>query len=715
VARSLYSSSWYRVAPLRPRLRAHVHIYRQIFRGQLWYVLQDRTSGRYNRLTPAAHLVVSLMDGRRTVQEIWDTACVELDENCPTQDEIVQVLAQLHQSDALQLDISPDAVQVADRVRKMRWRKLAMSIANPMAIRLPLLDPDRFLSATMPLLRPFYSWPGVLLLFGFVLYSAVVAGSHWQQITTDVSDRVLAAESLLLLFLTYPLVKALHELGHAYAVKKWGGEVHEIGVMFLVFTPVPYVDASASSGFPEKWRRAFVALAGIAVELILASLALYVWLNAQEGLLRAFAFNVMFIGGVSTLLVNGNPLLRFDGYYALCDLIEIPNLATRGNRYIGYLVMRYAFGVRDQESPATAPGEAAWLGGYAVASFVYRLTVVFAITIFVASQFFVIGVLLAIWGVAMMLVYPIGKQLRFLFTSPALREKRRRAVATVGGVVAVAAAVLVLVPLPYSTVSSGVIWVPGDSIVHARTEGNVVRLLRQPHERVAAGEPIVALDDPLLDARVRVQEAKTEGLRLRFVAAVVKDQVEAQIAAEELKHAEADLALLKQRQGDLTVLSPSDGEFVVTQPADIVGSFARKGDVLGYVLRRDKPSIQVIVPEDEADLVRNRNTGLEFRIAHQIGTIRHATIARELPMVTDRLPSAALSTAGGGDIAMDPTDTSRARALTKSLQFEITVDEPLNVPTLGERVYVRFRHNDEALAFRAYRTVRQLFLSRFNV
>jgi len=130
VARSLYSSSWYCVAPLRPRLRAHVHIYRQIFRGQLWYVLQDRTSGRYNRLTPAAYLVVSLMDGRRTVQEIWDTACVELDENCPTQDEIVQVLAQLHQSDALQLDISPDAVQVADRVRKMRWRKLAMSVSG---------------------------------------------------------------------------------------------------------------------------------------------------------------------------------------------------------------------------------------------------------------------------------------------------------------------------------------------------------------------------------------------------------------------------------------------------------------------------------------------------------------------------------------------------------------------------------------------------------
>ena len=106
-------------------------------------------------------------------------------------------------------------------------------------------------------------------------------------------------------------MKALHELGHSYAVKRWGGEVHEIGIMFLVFMPVPYVDASESAGFQSKWQRAFVGAAGILVEIFLASLALFIWLNAEEGLVRAFAFNVMLIGGVSTLFFNGNPLLRF--------------------------------------------------------------------------------------------------------------------------------------------------------------------------------------------------------------------------------------------------------------------------------------------------------------------------------------------------------------------------------------------------------------------
>src|SRR6266700_3652649 len=117
--------------------------------------------------------------------------------------------------------------------------------------------------------------------------------------------------------------------------------------MFLVFMPVPYVDASSSASFREKWRRALVGSAGIIVELLLASFALFVWLDAEEGLVRGFAYNVMLIGGISTVLFNGNPLLRFDGYYVLADLLEIPNLADRSKKYIGHLLIRYIFGVKD--------------------------------------------------------------------------------------------------------------------------------------------------------------------------------------------------------------------------------------------------------------------------------------------------------------------------------------------------------------------------------
>ena len=274
------------------------------------------------------------MDGLRTIQQIWDSACAELGDDVLTQEEFIRLLAQLHQSDVLHADVAPDTREATDRDGKQRRRKLVMSILNPMAIRLPLLDPDDFLTATMPLVRPFISWFGAILFLAVAGYGLVLAVMHWAELTENITDQILATESLWLLAVTYPLVNALHELGHGYATKQFGGEVHEIGIMFLVLIPVPYVDASAASGFRDKSKRMIVGAIGIMVELFLGSLALFVWLGAEPGAVHAVAYNVMLISGVSTILFNGNPLLRFDGYYVLADALEIPNLGSRLTKYL---------------------------------------------------------------------------------------------------------------------------------------------------------------------------------------------------------------------------------------------------------------------------------------------------------------------------------------------------------------------------------------------
>ena len=168
----------------------------------------------------------------------------------------------------------------------------------------------------------------------------VLAGVHWPELSENLADRVLAVENLLVMWLCFPVVKFLHELGHAYAVKNGGGEVHEMGIMLLVFTPVPYVDASAASGFRSKWRRALVGAAGMLTEILIAAVFIVVWVAAEPGWLRAIAFNVGLSAGVSTVIFNANPLLRFDGYYILSDLIEVPNLGARGNQYWRYLLER---------------------------------------------------------------------------------------------------------------------------------------------------------------------------------------------------------------------------------------------------------------------------------------------------------------------------------------------------------------------------------------
>src|SRR6185436_15722548 len=325
VSEDLYSPSWYRVANLRPRLRGHVRIHRHHYRGELWYVLEDRVSRRMHRFNPQAHYVIGLMDGRRTVQALWDAAIERFGDDAPTQDEVIRLLGQLHAADVLQTEMAPDVDEILRRAQKTRQRSLMQKL-SPLALRIPLVDPERFLERWLPYYRWLFGPAGALLWLMVVGTGLALATAHWRELTESMSDRVLAPRNLLLLALTFPLVKLLHELGHACATKAWGGEVHDMGVMLLVLMPVPYVDATASSAFRETRRRVVVGAAGILVETFVASLALFVWLQAEPGTLRAMLYDVMLIAGVSTVVFNGNPLLRFDGYYILADLLQMPNL-----------------------------------------------------------------------------------------------------------------------------------------------------------------------------------------------------------------------------------------------------------------------------------------------------------------------------------------------------------------------------------------------------
>lgn len=713
--KSFYSGDWYRVAGLRPRLRLNAGIHRQEFRGGLWYVLQDRVSGRFYRFSPEAWLVISLFDGKRSVAEIWDLACGRLGDDVLTQSEIIGLLSQLHQANVLQGDVMPNVDEMLHRAEKQERRKRILSFANPLAMRLPLIDPDNFLSATMPLVRPLFGWLGALLFLGLLGYALVLAGIYWSALTENIADRVLVGDSIVLLILTYPFVKALHELGHGYAVKRWGGEVHEIGIMFLVFMPVPYVDASAASEFREKHRRAIVGAAGILVELFLASLAMLVWVQIEEGLTRAFAFNIMLIGGVSTLLFNGNPLLRFDGYYILADLIEIPNLDLRSKSYVAYLVKRYLFGIENVDNPATAPGEPKWLFTYAIAAFFYRLFIIAAIVIFVAASFHLIGAVLAIWSVIMMFGVPLVKRGWFLLTSPTLRRRRGRALMVTAGTIGTVVAAITLVPLPYATLAEGVVWTSQEAAVYAGGSGHVSALSTEPNGGVTAGAELLRLDDPVLVARFVALEAKAIELRYRVAAVAFDQPAEAKVVRARLKKAEEDLADARIALTDLEVRSPATGRFVLPEGDDVIGRYYDKGELIGYVADFTDPVLVVVVPEESADLVRTGTTAVEFRFTDDMARVWPARVRREVPEITDRLPTAALATIGGGALSVDPDSPGGLRSLNKVLQLELEFDRSIEVPGLGGRVHVIFRHEDQAIAVRAWRALRQLFLREFNV
>jgi putative peptide zinc metalloprotease protein len=205
---------------------------------------------------------------------------------------------------------------------------------------------------------------------------------------------------------------------------------------------------SASSAFPDKRDRALVAAAGMGVELFLAGLAMFVWLLAEPGLLRAVAFNTMLVAGVSTLVFNGNPLLRYDGYYVLSDILDIPNLLQRANGQLTYLVKRWLLGMKQVRPVTRSKREQVWLLAYAIASWTYRLIVFPAILLFVSQQFFGLGVLLTAAAFIAWVLVPLGKFVHFLATDPGLNQTRWRAVAVCGGGALAAIGIISLLPLP---------------------------------------------------------------------------------------------------------------------------------------------------------------------------------------------------------------------------------------------------------------------------
>jgi putative peptide zinc metalloprotease protein len=717
VSEALLSSSWYRVAGVKPRLRAHARLHRMRYRGELWYLLQDPVSNRVHRFTPSARFVIAAMNGERTVQQLWELTNRKLGEDAPSQDEIIHLLGQLHAADLLQSDATPDATELFERGERQERASRARSYLNPMAIRVHLWDPDRILNRIRPLVNFLWSRWGGLLWLVVVVPALVLVPSQWAELTGNFSDRIFAAGNLALLWLVFPLIKAMHEFGHAAAIKRGGGEVHDVGIVMLVLIPVPYVEASASTVFKSKFHRAVVGASGMAVELFIAAIAFYLWLLVEPSTMRAAMFNIMAVAGVSTLVFNGNPLLRYDAYYILSDLIEMPNLASRSLRYWGYLIERYAFGVVDATTPEVQRAEKAWLLAYGVLSTIYRVFVTIAIALFIASEFFFIGVVLAIWAVVAMAVVPVVKSVRHM-GSARLRPQRKRIWAVSAGACVVALAVLFVVPAPFRTEAEGVAWLPQSALVRAGHEGFVERLVVQPGTRVAAGELLIDLRDPALEATARVSEAKVAELEAQYGALMIGDRAQAAIVLDQLDAERAALASARERVESLSARAQSAGTFMVSKAQDLPGRFFRQGELLGYVV--DKPELvaRVVVGQESADVVRASTTRVQVRLAHDPHVRRHGRLQREVPSGDEYLPSRVLSTEGGGQLATDPRDAKGARTLERTFQFDVAVaaDSPEAATFFfGERVHALFEHPAEPIARQWYRSVRRLFLSQFHV
>lgn len=715
MADSLFSPSWYRVADLKPRLRSHAQIHRHQYRGQVWYILQDLSSERFHRFSPSAYTIIGLMDGQRTVQEIWDTALAQLGDDAVSQDEVIQLLGQLHSADVLQSDVPPDTAELFRRhqkqVRTQRQRKL-MSL---FAWQIPLFDPERLLERLMPYVQPLFSWAGLALWCTVVGTALVLGWTHWPDLSENALDQLLLPHNLLLMWLLFPLIKLLHEFGHAFAVKAYGGEVHEMGVMILVLTPIPYVDASSAWAFRSKWQRVLVGGAGMVVEVFIAALALFLWLNVEPGILRSLCYNTILIAGISTVLFNANPLLRFDGYYMLMDYLEIPNLRQRATQYLIHLCERYLFGRREADPPNASAGERAWFVGFSVTSFIYRILVILAILLFLGEQSLLLGLIFAGSTAFAWFVLPAMKIGNYLANSPRIRRVRFRAVTAASLVLGTLVFLLAAVPVPLRTLTEGVVWVREEGIVRAAADGFVTRVVATPGTWVKPGDVLVECHDLELTTEVSTLEGQLRELDARYRQALVDSRVRAELVDEQRKVVQENLVRARERLQELTVTARAAGLFIMPKAGDLPRRFVRRGETLAHIVDLDTVTVRTLVSQEQIDLVRQDTRSVEVRLAERFGTVAHASMQRAVPAATNELPSAALGTQGGGSVAVDPSDAQGRKSVQKYFQVDVELAGEKRPVNIGGRAYVRFDHGWEPLAFQWYRGARQVFLSRLNV
>lgn len=709
---SVFSSQWYRVAGLHPSLRPQLRVTRQIHRREVWYVLADPLSGRFHRMNAAAYAFVGRCDGRRSVEALSEALLAEAPEEALTQDEIVRLLVQLNQRGLIQCELTPDVAAIFHRELQASQRRRRLGV-NPLAFRLRLGDP----SALLARFDPWLGWlmSGWMLLFLAVLIvgGGLVAAMHFDRLEADVRTWMATPRFLLIAWLIYPLIKTVHELAHGLAVRRYGGEVHQVGVSLLLLTPAPFVDASAASAFRHASQRLAVSAAGILTELAIAGAALVLWALVEPGLVRDVSLVAAVIGGVSTVLFNGNPLLRFDAYCMLCDAFDLPNLATRSTAFWRYLLLGRVLGLADVPSPEPGRGERPWLLLYAPASWLYRAFLSVAIVGWVGSWSMVLGVLAGVAMLGALLVMPVVIFWRRLLRL-ALPEAQRRRALRAAGALCIGCVVLVgVVPLPFSSVAQGVVWVPEQAQLRTGTDGFLVALEARHGDRVEAGQVLARFEDPRLTADVEKYRHRLAALDADLFQAMLRDPVKLRNVEEEIERVRTQLARALELQAALELRAGASGQLVMPRQADMEGVFARRGTLLGHILTGEASSLRVVVEQDVAALVRDDTRSASVRLAELPGEVFPAHVLRAVPAATEKLPSAALGDFAGGRLPVDPADPDHLRTPAPVFVIDLSVEGP-PLERAGGRGWVRFDHGWQPLAVQWGRQLKQLFLRQFN-
>jgi putative peptide zinc metalloprotease protein len=721
----LSSPDWHRVAPLRPRLRPRVSVEGQWVRGQRWQVLRDDDTGQACRLNASAYRIAARFDGQHALQDLWPL--LDQHAEAPTQDDIVAVLRQLQQQHLIEFDDMPDfgampatAANTAKPHDEPKAPGQASSRKSLMAWRIPLGNPSRWLDRAEPLARAVFSAPGLAVWGLLVLGLLMGLFMHGAELQVHATTWMHTPRHLALSLVLYPVIKGLHELAHALAVRRWGGQVREAGITLLMLMPVPYVDASAANAFRHAWQRMLVSAAGIMAELAMAALGLWLWQATSDGLLHDAGFVVWFIACVSTLLFNANPLQRLDGYHVMTDALHLPNLATRSRQWWQARGQRWLSQHQEadaaQHQPAPAPGELPWLLIYAPLAWLYQLLLWGALVSWIGGVSSLLGLAGGALAVSYGLLRPAWSWARMAWQAVLWRPRDERAATLWRVALLLIPVVAMLLPWPDSIVARGVVWAPDQALVRTEVEGFIQTVHHADGDAVHTGDLLVTLDNPrLLAERERVASQITQAEQNQILGmSMDKDAAQSGKAQDELQSLQAELAHLDDQIEHLQVRALSAGQLVLPYQHDLPGRYLHRGDLLGHLLTRQPPTVRVAVREAEAVTLRQHLGDVSVRLS-SLGEVAHpGTLVRDALGATRQLPSPALSDTLGGDIQTDPSDEHHVNTVRAVVMMDVRLDHAPTANRLGERAWVRFDQGWSPPVAQLWRWARRRVDSGFN-
>lgn len=708
--RKIFHESWYRLSESKIALRASVRVHRQVYRGVVWYVLYEPFTNKFYRLPQGAYEFVSRLSINKTVGEVWNGMLNSATGEIPGQGEVIEMLAQLYQSNMLMYDGIEDGAKLFERNQKQNRKKVKASLLNIFFLKVPLVDPDALLNKLRWLISCLISKPFALVWLLTVIVAAKYGVENFDALK-DSTQGFLSPSNIGWVYVCTVFVKLLHEFGHASVVKRYGGEVHTLGVMFMLLVPLPYVDATACWSFRDKSKRMLVGAAGMLTEFFIASIALIIWANLGGGILKNLAYNVIIMASVSTVLFNINPLMRFDGYYMLTDLLDMPNLQQRSVQHLKYLLERYIFFKRDAEPVAETWSERVVYFFYGICSSVYRVFLFAGFIVAISQHYLLLSFFMGILLCLTMVIMPVGRFLKYIFASPGLALVRSRAVILTvlffGGVFAF----LFNFPVPDTFKAPGV--------MEARTyenavvgEGGIVeRVYHYADGLVHKGDTLMLLKNQELEYQLEEKRAQLREATQSYYQALEKAPENMLPIEKRMGALKQELEKLEEDRRKLAVIAPVGGIWDLKDLDDYKDRFVRQGDSIGLLLDTSAFDFLAVVSQEEVSrLFAGKPRSVSVRLNGDAFTEIPVEKVMAIPAASDHLPSAALGWLAGGEIE---TRVNNAQNGEQTVEPVYIVRAQLNDSLLamlkrhGRTGKIRFDLGESPLAMQGIRKVRQ--------